>query len=254
MDKLVHQARQFCRRNASTILTCVGGAGVVVTSVMAVRATPKALRLLEEAKREKGEELTKIESVRAAGQVYIPAILVGASTIACIFGANMLNKRQQAALMSAYALLDNSYKEYKNKVIEAYGEETDKHIQAEIAKDKFEDLDISAEDFDEDKQLFFDEFSGRYFESTMADVLRAEYAINKQIAEWGSAYLNDYYELAGIPTTDYGDHLGWSACGLYEMYWNQWLDFGHDKFVLDDGLECTIITFFQEPIPGFEDY
>lgn len=251
MDKLLHRAKLFGSRNASTILTCVGGVGVVATSVMAVRATPKALRLLDEAKKEKGEDLTKLESVRIAGPVYIPAILVGASTITCIFSANMLNQRKQAALTSAYALLDSSYKEYKNKVKELYGDDANDHIQTEMAKDKYADSDIT---IDEDKQLFFDEFSGRYFESTMADVLRAEYAVNKQIAEWGSAYLNDYYEFLGIPVADYGDHLGWSACGLYEMYWNQWLDFGHDKFVLDDGLECTIITFFQEPIPGFEDY
>ena len=251
MNKHVNRVMLFCRRNASTILTCVGGAGVVATSVMAVRATPKAMRLLEEAKQEKGEELTKLESVRIAGPAYIPAILVGASTIACIFGANVLNKRQQAAMASAYALLDSSYKEYKNKVKELYGDDANAHIQAEIAQDKYEVGDISVEP---DKQLFYDEFSGRYFESTMEDVLRAEYAVNKQIAEWGSAYLNDFYELAGVPTTDYGDYLGWSACGLYEMYWNQWLDFGHDKFILDDGLECIIITFFQEPIPGFEDY
>jgi hypothetical protein len=218
---------------------------------MAVKATPKALRILEEAEKEKGEELTKLESVRIAGPVYIPSILVGASTIACIFGANMLNQRKQAALMSAYALLDSSYKEYKKKVEELYGEGADKEIRTEIAKDKLNEADISVEP---DKQLFYDEFSGRYFESTLADVLRAEYAINKQIAEWGSAYLNDFYEMLDIPTMDYGDHLGWSSCGLYEMYWHQWLDFGHDKIVLDDGLECTIIVFYQEPIPGFEDY
>lgn len=251
MDKLVHQARQFCRRNASTILTCVGGAGVVVTSVMAVRATPKALRLLEESKQEKGEELTKLESVRVAGPAYIPSILAGMSTIACIFGANILNQRQQAALMSAYALLDNSYKEYKNKVVELYGEESDKEVRAEIAKDKFEGVEISGEP---DKQLFFDEFSGRYFETTLADVLKAEYELNRHLTEWGSAYLNDYYDLIGLPNTDYGDHLGWNACGMYEMYWSQWLDFDHQKVILDDGLECTIISFYQEPIPGFEDY
>lgn len=251
MNNLVHRVKLFCGRNASTILTCVGGAGVVATSVMAVKATPKALRILKEAEKEKGEELTKFESVRIAGPVYIPSILVGASTIACIFGANMLNQRKQAALMSAYALLDSSYKEYKKKVEELYGEGADKEVRTEIAKDKLNEADISVEP---DKQLFYDELSGRYFESTLADVLRAEYAINKQIAEWGSAYLNDFYEMLDIPTMDYGDHLGWSACGLYEMYWNQWLDFGHDKIVLDDGLECTIIVFYQEPIPGFEDY
>ena len=251
MTNLVHRVKLFCSQNASTILTCVGGAGVVATSVMAVRATPKALQLLEEAEQRKGEELTKLESVRIAGPIYIPSILVGASTIACIFGANMLNQRKQAALMSAYALLDSSYKEYKNKVEELYGDGADREVRTEIAKDKLNEADISIEP---DKQLFYDEFSGRYFESTLADVLRAEYELNRYLSEWGGAYLNDLYELLDIPTTDYGDHLGWSACGMYEMYWSQWLDFEHQKIVLDDGLECTIISFLQEPIPGFEDY
>ena len=54
MNKLVHRASLYVRRNAPTILTCVGGIGVVATSVMAVKATPKALKLIEEAEREKG--------------------------------------------------------------------------------------------------------------------------------------------------------------------------------------------------------
>lgn len=251
MNNLVHSVKLFCSRNASTILTSIGGAGVVATSVMAVRATPKALRLLEEAEEAKGEELTKLESVRAAGPVYIPSILVGVSTIACIFGANVLNKRKQAALISAYALLDNAYKEYRDKVEDLYGDGADKEVRMAIAKDKYRESGI---DPSEDKQLFFDEFSGRYFESTTGDVIKAEYELNKQLAEWGSAYLNDFYEMLDIPTTDFGDHLGWNANGMFEMYWSQWLDFHHQKVVLDDGLECTIISFFQEPIPGFEDY
>lgn len=251
MNKLVHRTKLFCNRNASTILTCIGGAGVVVTSVMAVQATPKALRLLEEAKKEKGEELTTIETVKVAWKPYIPPVLVGASTIACIFGANMLNKRKQAALMSAYALLDNSYKEYKNKVQELYGEEASNHIQEELAKDKYEDADI---ELSEDKQLFFDEFSGRYFESTTVDVLKAEYEFNKQLSDRGAAYLNELYVLLDIPTTDYGDKLGWDAYRLFEMTWSKWVDFRHSKCTMDDGLECTIISFSHDPTPGFEDY
>ena len=231
-------------------MTCVGGAGVVATSVMAVRATPKALRLLDEAAKEKGEELTKFESVRVAGPVYIPAIIVGASTIACIFGANVLNQRKQAALMSAYALLDNSYKEYKNKIEEVYGEGANAHIQEEIAKDKYKDSDISVEP---DKQLFYDEFSGRYFESTTTDVLKAEYEFNKQLSDRGAAYLNEWYVLLDIPTTDYGNQVGWDAYYLFEITWSKWVEFKHEKAILDDGLECTIISFNNDPIPGFMD-
>lgn len=91
-----------------------------MTAVMAVKATPKALRLIEEAEKEKGKKLTKTETVKVAWTPYIPTVLVGASTIACIFGANVLNKRRQAALMSAYALLDSSYKEYKQLEISRF--------------------------------------------------------------------------------------------------------------------------------------
>ena len=251
MNKLLMSSKRFVKRNASTILTCAGGAGVIATSIMAVKATPKALYLLEVAREEKGEDLTKFESVQVAGPVYIPAILTGAATIACIFGANALNKRQQAALMSAYALLDNSYKEYKKKVIDLYGEQVDEKIRGEISKVRYDRTDITVRD---DRQLFYDEFSGRYFESTTANVIKAEYKLNKKITMWGRAYLNEFYELLGIHTTDYGDYLGWSASSMYDMYWNQWLDFRHQKVVMDDGLECTIIMFVQEPTPDFADY
>ena len=113
--------RPFIKKNAPTILTCIGAAGVIVTTVMAVKETPKALSLLEDAEEEKGEELTKWEKVKIAGPVYIPSIITGAATIACIFGSNVISKRQQATLTTAYALLDNSYKEYKKKVDEVYG-------------------------------------------------------------------------------------------------------------------------------------
>ena len=59
--------------------------------------------------KEKQEELTKIEKVKIAGPVYIPSILIGAGTVACIFGANVLNKRHQAALVSAYTLAESSF-------------------------------------------------------------------------------------------------------------------------------------------------
>lgn len=251
MEKLLHVSQRFIKRNASTILTCIGGTGVVATTVLAVKATPKALLMITYAEEEKGEDLSKWEIVKAAAPVYIPTVLVGVSTMACIFGANMLNKRQQASLMSAYALLDNSFKEYKTKLIELYGEEADYQIRSEIAKDKHTGDEASG---DNDKVLFYDEFSGRYFDSTVADILKVELEVNKTLSDWGGLYLNDVYDLLNIPRTNYGDHLGWSAAGMYEMYWSQWLDFDTQKFTLDDGLECYILTFGVEPIPGFEEY
>jgi hypothetical protein len=247
----------FFKRNATTILTCVGAAGVVATSVMAVKATPKAIKLLEEAKEQKGSDLTKLEKVKVAGPSYIPAGMMGAATIACIFSAQILNKRQQAALTSAYALLDQSYKEYKNKVDELYGEDAGEKVRAEIAKDAYKETDIEVHD---GKQLFYDFFSGRYFESTLEHVQWAEYEINRSVAVNGGASVNEFYDYLGLEELPEYDMLGWSDAQMYEMYWHTWIEFEHEKVIVDDedetqaGLECTIIHMPLEPFPGYLDY
>lgn len=248
---LLQNSILFLKRHASTILTYAGSAGVIATSVIAVKATPKAMILLKKAKEEKGEDLTKLEKIKVAGPAYIPAVFMGASTIACIFGANALNQHQQAALMSAYALLNNSYKDYKKKLAELYGEDTVEEIQEEIIRDKYKEDPYSVED---GKQLFYDDFSQRYFEATTEDVLRAEHEVNRMLAVHYGVYLNEFYELLGIERTDYGDYLGWSTGELVETCWYSWIDFHHDKVIMDDGLECTIITMGMEPTFDFENY
>lgn len=251
MNAILERSKQFLRRNGSTILTCVGAAGVVTTAVMAAKATPKAISLLEKAKEEKGEDLTKLEKVKVAGPAYIPTVVVGAATIACVFGSNVLNKKQQAGLASAYALLDSSYKEYKKKVEELYGEEANQKVTEEIAKDKYEESDIEHED---GKWLFYDDFSGRYFNAKPEVVQAAEYQLNRDLFMRGWVTLNEYYEYLNIEPIDGGDVLGWSIDSNLEMYWQEWIDFGHHKTTMDDGLECTIIYFFLEPVPNYDEY
>ena len=236
MSNLLRKSKLFLNRNASTILTCIGGVGVVATSIMAVQATPKALKRIEQAEEEKGENLTKLEIVVAAGPVYIPSVAVGVSTIACIFGANILNKRHQASLMSAYALLDSTYKDYRNKVKEVFGEEGDLQVKEEIAKDKYKESEVANTD---GKELFYDIYSGRYFESTMQAVKDADYKINKVIMGDGGAFLNEYYEFLGLPPINGGDELGWSSVGLSEMAWTSWLDFYYGNFTTEDGRSTT---------------
>lgn len=157
----------FLKRHSSTILTVMGAIGVGATAVIAVKDTPKALRILDEAEQEKGEELTVKEKIITAGPVYIPAIAVGVSTIACIFGANALNKRNQAALMSAYALLDQSYKDYKRKVSDIYGEDADKRIIEEVAKEELELRDNTDDTDDSNVVTIFDGTTMRSFESVL---------------------------------------------------------------------------------------
>ena len=248
--------KKFLRRNSSTILTCIGAAGVVATSVMAVKATPKALTLLENAKEEKGEELTKFEMVKVVGPSYIPTIITGVATIACIFGSNVISRHQQATLMSAYALLDSSYKEYRKKVDDLYGEEAGQQVREEIAKDKYTG-DGTLED--DDKELFYDFYSGRYFESTKEEVLRAEYETNRALYVNGCVGVNEFYEFLGIDPRPEYDEIGWTCGQLESMYWHTWIEFDHTETIIDDsdehdGLPCTIVYMPLEPVIDAEYY
>lgn len=252
MNRLLANSKLFLKRNSSTILTCVGAVGVVTTAVLAVKATPKALDLLREAEAEKGEELTVLEKVQVAGPAYIPAAVTGASTIACIFGANALNKRQQATLMSAYALLDNSYKEYKQKVEELYGDEAGAKIRAEIAKDRIDEAEATEED--DGKLLFFDDYSSRYFRATIEQVQKAEYNLNRTLFMHDYVSLNEFYKDLGIDLIDSGWVTGWTKPINQERHWQEWVDFIHEKVVTDDGLECYILKMHGEPTIYFENY
>lgn len=162
------QLMQKLKNSSPTILTCIGAIGVVATTVMAIKATPKALAIIEQAKEEKGEELTKLEVVNVAGPLYIPTAIAGVSTIACIFGANILNKRSQATLMSAYALLDNSYKEYIKKTEELYGDEADAQVREELAKDSY----IEGMVIPKEEELFFDFQTLQYFRAPMDEIIQ----------------------------------------------------------------------------------
>ena len=251
MNNLLKGSLKYCKRNASTILTYLGGVGTITTAVMAVSETPKALRLIEEAEQKKGEELTKLEIVKTAGPVYIPSVMMGVGTLVCIFGAHQLSKRQQASLMSAYALLNAKYKDHKEKVEELYGKDANHKITEAIANDKYEEQDIVKED--DGKNLFYDEYSQRFFRATNETVLSAEYTINRYLAEDGGVSVNqlyDLYEIEGIPG---GDDIGWSSAQMFEMYWSSWIDFFHSQGETKDG-EGYFIIDFTEPTVDFLDY
>lgn len=254
-------ARQFVKRNASTILTGLGSIGVIATSVMAVKATPKALSLINEAKEDKGEELTKLETVKVAWKPYIPAVLIGTATLTCIIGSNVLNKKKQASIISAYALLDQSYKEYQNKVKDIYGEEAHQEIVNTIALEKAEDVyihseclcnscDLSVEEHSSKLRLFYDEYSNRFFESTIEQVMAAEYHLNRNYILRGFTVLNELYEFLGLEPTDYGSVMGWAPLddGMY------WIDFNHRKSVLKDGTEFYILEMPFAPTLDYEEY
>lgn len=235
-------------RSSPTILTVVASVGVIVTTITAVRATPKAVKLLKEAELEKGENLTKVEIIRVAGPSYIPSALLGISTIVCIFGANALNQKKQASLMSAYVMLNESYKQYRKSAKIVYGEDADDKIHVEMAKDamvatydwgyRVYNMDMDSES---ERLLFYDLSSKKYFRTTMAAVLNAQYHVNRNLAIRGDCSLNEYLSFLGVEGIDGGDDLGWDISYMVEEMDCYWLDFDNYKSTLEDGLECIMI-------------
>lgn len=238
LQQMSLKATGFMKRQSPTILICVGTVGVVATSVAASKATLKAKALLDKAEKEKGEKLTKKEVLKAVAPTYIPAVVLGTATISCVVGAHIIDKRRHAALVSAYTVLDRSYKEYKDKTEELYGEEAHTKIKEAIAKDKYEKNPEIKKEFEDkhnnDVLLWFDEYSNRYFWQTMEEVKYAEYHLNRNFALRGYADLNEFYAFLGLGPTAHGAEIGWSIGVGEEHYGYTWIDFYHKLHQSDD--------------------
>lgn len=259
--KFMKKAGRAIKRASPTILTCIGAFGIVATAVLAVKATPKALELVKEDSRKKHDgdpyAATKLEVVKSGWKCYVPAILAGTATITCVFGANILNKKQQASLIGAYSLVSRSYTDYKHKVKELYGKEAHEKIMQSLAVERanphritaptlVSDLCLEFEDANEEERLFYDSFSKRYFQATISQVLQAEYHLNRNFALGGDVGVNNFYELLGLePMKKFNDFGWWVTDELY------WIDFDHTKTMVDDGLngeiECYVIDMVFMP-------
>ncbi len=237
------------RRSSPTILTVLGIAGVVGTTVMAIKATPKAMKLIKAKKDELNtDKLTPTELVQTTWKCYIPSALIGAGTIVCIIGIGVMDKRNQAALTSAYAMLNESYKQYRQAAKKVYGEDADNKIHAEMAKDarvasyewgyQVYNMDMDPES---EQLLFYDLTSKKYFTTTMAAVLNAQYHVNRNLAVRGDCSLNEYLSFLGIDGVDKGDEMGWDISYMVEEMDSYWLGFDNQKTTLEDGLECITI-------------
>lgn len=261
--KLDPKIGRSLKKASPTILTCIGAAGVVATAVLAVKATPKADSLIKADSRRNHDgdpyAATKLEAVKSCWKCYIPAAATGVATIICIFGANTLNKKQQASLASAYALVNRSYSDYKHKLKELYGEDAHKKIMESIAAEKssmppitatggFSNSSLEFEDANEEQRLFYDSFSKRYFQATISQVLQAEYHINRNMVLGAFVTLNDFYDFLGISHVEGGDVVGWLLSD--SMYW---IDFDNSKAMVDDGLNgeipCYVVDAEFSPQP-----
>lgn len=236
----MNRVQYLLKKNSPLILSVVASGGVIVTAVLAVKATPKAMKLLEKAEKEKGEELTVVEKIRYGYKPFIFCGVSGLATISCILGINYLNHRVQTSLMSAYTLLDNTFKEYRNNVKTLTSEETDFLARQEIVKALYDPNEVSVEN--DEECLFFDYQSMRFFTSSMHHVMRAENMFLESFHEKGYGCMNEWYDYLGLPHITYGYQLGWADLESCDPYNVSEIDFNYDKIIVGDGIECWVIT------------
>lgn len=158
------ELKKIFGRHSAFILTCIAGVGVIATSVSAAQGGMKVSELLTEA-RDGGEELTVKDKIAIATPVYFPAFMFGVATVTCIFGANVINKKQQASLLGVYTITKRSFEEYRQKLIELHGEEADTEIRESIARQhcNYHQLGLDVPD---QKCIFVEPISGRVINVT----------------------------------------------------------------------------------------
>ena len=203
------------KKRSPELLTGIGIGGMLTTTFLAVKATPKALLLIEQEKDKlDGAKLTPIEMVKATWLCYIPAAVTGVVSIICLIGASATNSRRNAALAAAYTLSESAFKEYREKVVETIGEKKENAIRDEIAKDKAMAVPLS-----EHKVVFtgkgdtlcYDVLSGQYFKSDIEKIRRAINELNRTLILNDTVSLNDLYHLLGLRPMKLGDDLGWNV-------------------------------------------
>lgn len=232
--------RKFASKRSPEILTGIGIAGMIATTVLAVRATPKALELIEEKKKEERvDELSPLEVVKIAWKPYIPAMVTCVVSTTCLIGASSVNTKRNAALATAYKLSETALSEYREKVVETIGEKKERIVRDKVAEERVKKNPVSKNEVivtGNGKTLCFDPISGRYFMCSIETIKRAENELNKQMLHDISGYvsLNEFYDELGLDHTSVGDDLGWNTDQLIDINFSSQLnDNGEPSVVLD---------------------
>lgn len=239
-------------KKSPEILTGIGIAGMITTTVLAVKATPKALELIEiekESKKTYPDDkpgLNVIETVKVAWKPYIPAAVTGVASVACLIGASSVSARRNAALATAYQLSTTALNEYKEKVVETLGEKKEKVIREKIAQDKVEQHPVSKSEVivtGRGDVLFLEPVSMRYFTSDIETVRRIINDLNYRLTAGMEEYisLSEFYDEIGLAHTSTSDDIGWN------LYRDGQLGMDFHPTVAEDGKPCLMLDYRVSP-------
>lgn len=254
VSKFFKNTQMAISKHSPEILTGIGVAGMITTTVLAVRATPKALKLIEEKKKaERKDNLTAVDTVKATWKCYLPAAITGVTSIACVIGANSVHMKRNAALVTAYKISETALTEYREKVIETLGEKKEKTVREKIERDHVEQNPVSKSNVivtNNGSTLCFDYYSSRYFESDIEHFKKAINQLNSVMLREEYVSLNDLYDELGLEHTGVGDSMGWNISKV-----------GRDLIrpsisscIADDGRPCIVMSCDPAPQHGYENY
>lgn len=242
-----HKLRFLVKDNSTTILTAMGVGGTVATAYLTGRATFRAAEILAQEELEEVEELDKFDKVKKVWQVYIPPASMGIITIASIIAANRISSRKIAALVVASGISDRALNEYKAKVVEKFGERKETTIRDEIAQERVLATPANSREIvlaGTGEVLCFDMLTGRYFQSTVEEIRRAENRVNYEMIHYMHASLSMFYEEIGLPPTPYTDSVGWNM--------NNHMEVKLSTVMSTDNRPCIAIDFSKQPLPDYD--
>lgn len=265
--KITKNIRTTLSKHSPEILTGIGIVGMLSTTVLSVKATPKALMLIEAEIEKQNEDLLKdaedkgmdecsqvaelslTDTVRTTWKCYIPATITGGLSVACLLGAHSVNMKRNAALVTAYTLSETALKEYTEKVVETIGEKKEQEIKDSIAKDRIDKNPITnCEVFITEKgnTLCYDSLSGRYFTSDIEKIRKIENDLNQRLLSEMYLGLNELYYELGLRCTEQGNELGFNVNdGL--------INFEFSSQLTDDGRPCLVLGYRIAPRYGYGD-
>ena len=240
----IKNVQNSMQKHSPEILTGVGIAGMITTVIMAVRATPKAVLIMEEEKYDNNvETLTPIEVIRTTWKCYVPSAIVGMLSTGCLIGASSVNFRRNTALATAYSLSESALRTYQEKVVETIGTKKEEGIRNSIAKDKLDAKPVTSCEViftDGGDTLCFDPMFGRYFRSDIDTIKKAVNELNRQMLSDMFVSLNDFYYEIGADGIRGGDDLGWNVNDGF-------IDIGFSAQIANDKTPCIVIDYRLEP-------
>lgn len=255
MANLFKSVKMVVSQHSPEILTGIGIAGMITTTILAVRATPKALTLIDDKKAELDldprDNLAPMETVKATWKCYIPAAVTCATSVACLVGASSVNSKRNAALATAYNLTTTAFNEFKEATREVVGEKKEQLIHHKVAEERVKKEPINQSAIivsGNGNTRCFDTITKRRFVSDIEAIKRIVNELNRRMVN-GEDYisLNDFYYELGLDGSSIGDELGWNvADGLIELEFSAQLD--------SDGTPCIVIDYAIAPRRGFQFY